>query len=187
MDRWNEIIEGLGNPFTIGRYTGLTPENERRRMRASPPAVLVTNFAMLEYLLERPIDSPLWEHGHDLGWIVLDEAHTYTGAVGIDVAMLIRRLKQRFGISRGKIRCIATSATLPITNREEVLKSMSNLLGEEVLDKSIFFGDYLNPRECLTTEEEYKIEPKNWDFYARLLEMVEAKRTLNEVLSLIHI
>ncbi|MCL6558103.1 MAG: DEAD/DEAH box helicase, partial [Firmicutes bacterium] len=46
-------------------------------------------------------------------FIVIDEAHTYSGAKGIEIAMLLRRLKDRVvGGQKGKIQCIATSATL---------------------------------------------------------------------------
>ena len=47
--------------------------------------------------------------------LVLDEAHTYTGAFGTEVAHLVRRLKERLGIGSGSpaFRGIATSASIP--------------------------------------------------------------------------
>ena len=91
---------------TFGRYTGDTPEeiddverppevvsNERytrREIRTTPPHVLLTNFAMLEYLMLRPRDSDIFT-GNRLQFIVLDEAHTYSGAQGIEIALLMRR------------------------------------------------------------------------------------------------
>ena len=123
--------------FTFGRYTGETPEDERdsRRnarqqldgrlpgelvlrseMRRSPPDILLTNFSMLEYLLLRPDDSQLFDDGSGATWrfCVLDEAHQYRGTKGIEMAMLLRRLKQRLtdgGLGR-RLQCIATSASL---------------------------------------------------------------------------
>src|SRR5690554_2588395 len=67
------------------------------------PQILITNYAMLEYLLLRPQDSPLFQSGR-WHFVVLDEAHTYAGAQGIEVAMLLRRLKQRLGKKRGEMR-----------------------------------------------------------------------------------
>ena len=46
--------------------------------------MLLTNFAMLEYLLLRPADADVFRHNR-LRFVVLDEAHTYQGAQGIDV------------------------------------------------------------------------------------------------------
>ena len=47
--------------------------------------------------------------------LVLDEAHTYTGAKGTEVAHLVRRLKERLGLQPGshQFRAIATSASIP--------------------------------------------------------------------------
>jgi ATP-dependent helicase YprA (DUF1998 family) len=87
----------------------------REEIRRSPPHILLTNYAMLEYLLLRPEDCFLFDGTTGAHWrfIVLDEAHTYDGAMGIEIAMLLRRLKERVVRSQqGKIRCIATSATL---------------------------------------------------------------------------
>jgi len=45
----------------------------------------------------RPADSPLFDNGQAQWWkfLVLDEAHQYRGSHGIEMAMLLRRLKQR--------------------------------------------------------------------------------------------
>jgi hypothetical protein len=87
----------------------------REDMQQGPPHILLTNYAMLEYLLLRPDDSTFFDGTHAKHWrfIVLDEAHTYNGAVGIELAMLLRRLADRVVQSeRGRLRCVATSATL---------------------------------------------------------------------------
>jgi hypothetical protein len=123
--------------FTFGRYTGETPENEtdsrrnarrhlddrkdgelvlRSEMRARPPDILLTNYSMLEYLLLRPDDSPLFDDGRGATWrfCVLDEAHQYRGTKGMEMAMLLRRLKQRLhdgGLGRD-LQYVATSASL---------------------------------------------------------------------------
>lgn len=123
--------------ITFGRYTGETEErtqpavekhrlmfhseplaNERvsrEQMREAPPHLLLTNYAMLEYLLLRPDDNVFFDGPHAQFWhfLVLDEAHTYSGAKGIEMAMLLRRLKDRVvDGEKGRLQCIATSATL---------------------------------------------------------------------------
>lgn len=124
--------------ITFGRYTGETEESEekaisnflntnpglkrlknellsRDEMRAKPPHILLTNYAMLEYLLLRPNDNTFFDglYANEWHFIVLDEAHTYTGAKGTELSMLIARLKERVMKNNSqRLQCVATSATL---------------------------------------------------------------------------
>ncbi|WP_281871952.1 DEAD/DEAH box helicase [Brachybacterium paraconglomeratum] len=67
--------------------------SSRHAIREDPPDILLTNYKMLDQLLLRPEDAPLWEaSATSLTYLVLDEFHTYDGAQGTDVAMLLRRL-----------------------------------------------------------------------------------------------
>jgi ATP-dependent helicase YprA (DUF1998 family) len=87
----------------------------REQIQATPPHILLTNYAMLEYLLLRPADSTLFDGptGNHWRFVVLDEAHVYNGAQGTEVAMLLRRVRDRVLKSeRGRLQCFATSATL---------------------------------------------------------------------------
>ncbi|GAA3749380.1 hypothetical protein HDA32_001144 [Spinactinospora alkalitolerans] len=122
--------------ITFGRYTGDTHERPDRareefrslhpdqpllenelisrvEMRKTPPHLLLTNYAMLEYLLLRPADLDLFEGEHAGHWrfIALDEAHVYDGAKAAEVAMLLRRLRDRVAPGTA-LQCIATSATV---------------------------------------------------------------------------
>ncbi|MDH6625674.1 Zn-finger nucleic acid-binding protein [Streptomyces sp. LBL] len=126
-DQAGRIGEYLARPelaqVTAGLYIGDRPDTDFRRvmtrreeMRLSPPDVLITNYKMLDLLLQRGEDRGLWE-GADPAYVVLDEFHTYDGAQGTDVAMLLRRLAAATGKSRpgrplGAICPVATSATL---------------------------------------------------------------------------
>ncbi len=122
--------------ITFGRYTGETRHSRREavevfeqqnpgqgllpnellsreEMQQRPPHFLLTNYAMLEYLLLRPLDMDLFEGDHAGHWqfIVVDEAHVYDGARGAELAMLLRRLVDRVESDR-PVQCIATSATV---------------------------------------------------------------------------
>ncbi|MGI8650162.1 MAG: DEAD/DEAH box helicase [Rubrobacter sp.] len=89
-------------------------------MQAAPPDILVTNYSMLEYMLLRPEEAAMFEKtrtwlassAENVITLVLDEAHSYSGTQGTEVAYLIRRLFERLGARPEQIRCIATSATL---------------------------------------------------------------------------
>jgi superfamily II DNA/RNA helicase len=163
LRRLEDIAIALANShpdfnMTFGRYVGDTPEKKaegenkfrlanpgkepvkgellsREEMRENPPHVLLTNYAMLEYLLLRPYDSPFFDGNNAKHWkyLVLDEAHIYNGASGIEMGMLIRRLKDRVSSEgKGHLRCIATSATLGNEDRDlpEVAKFAANLFDE---------------------------------------------------------
>jgi ATP-dependent helicase YprA (DUF1998 family) len=93
--------------------------DDRHALRDDPPDILLTNYKMLDFLLLRREDRPLWATtGPDtLRYVVLDEFHTYDGAQGTDVAMLMRRLGATLGTAvpgapLGAAAPVATSATL---------------------------------------------------------------------------
>ncbi|WP_167149584.1 DEAD/DEAH box helicase [Actinomyces sp. ZJ308] len=101
---------------------------DRYVIRDDPPDILLTNYKMLDQLLLRPEDRELWRaSAASLTYLVLDEFHTYDGAQGTDVAMLLRRLgltlrahlptddprQEAFAASPlGPVCPVATSATL---------------------------------------------------------------------------
>jgi ATP-dependent helicase YprA (DUF1998 family) len=91
----------------------------RHEVQEAPPDVLVTNYSMLEYMLMRPLERPIFDRTRE--WLdanrdetfllVLDEAHLYNGAAGAEVALLIRRLRKRLGIEASRLQVICTSAS----------------------------------------------------------------------------
>lgn len=91
----------------------------RHEVHEAPPDVLVTNYSMLEYMLMRPLERPIFdltrkwlEENHDEKLLlVIDEAHLYRGAAGAEVALLIRRLRMRLGIPPDRLQVICTSAS----------------------------------------------------------------------------
>ncbi len=83
----------------------------RAEIRQRRPRLLLTNYSQLEYLLLRDRDLDLFRSA-PLRFFVLDEVHTYTGAVGSEVACLLRRLRQVAGKSADEVLCIGSSATV---------------------------------------------------------------------------
>lgn len=155
--RLRELLRDMPQ-VTFGRYTGETPEkpdqnddglpNERKcrsEIRELPPHILLTNFAMLEYLLLRPRDSELFA-GNNLQFIVLDEAHTYNGAQGIEIAMLMRRLKNHLDDKKGNIKFILTSATIGDGEnaKQDVAKFASDLTGNHFDPQDVLSGETIN-------------------------------------------
>lgn len=123
--RLRALVDGAGLDLTFGLYTGdsdsVAPRlgdgpiegNEiatRSAMRRNPPDILLSNYKQLEFLLVRKDDRPLFTRA--LRYLVLDEIHTYRGALATEIACLLRRLKSRCGLEAGDLRCIGTSATV---------------------------------------------------------------------------
>ena len=107
---------GVPFPVRFAKYTGETPEALRNQLRHRPPPILLTNYVMGELLLVRPDDQSFLDRaGGGLRFLVFDELHTYRGRQGADVAMLIRRIKERCA-APGLV-CVGTSATM-VANRE---------------------------------------------------------------------
>ncbi len=115
--------------------------NHRDAIRSTPPHILITNFSMLEYLLERPVDSPIFQNSR-LRFLVLDEVHAYRGVQSTEIAFLIRRLKDRLQVN--KFTCAATSATLgkqeDPENMLKVRKFASDLFGEKFEEPNPIYG-----------------------------------------------
>ena len=120
-------------------------------MIASPPDVMVTNYSMLNVMLMRDIEEPLFTATRD--WLaseptnvftlVVDELHLYRGTQGAEVAMIVRNLLDRLGLEAdsSQLRCVATSASL--TDDEEGLGFLEQFFGVE---RSSFFVTAGSPR-----------------------------------------
>ena len=115
--QFEELDKFVGNvpgqrPVTFARYTGQEKKEERNRIAENPPDILLTNFMMLELLMTRQKDDDRRVIGNCAGlrFLVLDELHTYRGRQGADVALLVRRVRER--LRPENLLCIGTSATM---------------------------------------------------------------------------
>jgi ATP-dependent helicase YprA (DUF1998 family) len=131
----------------VRRYTGQENQEERQRIADNPPDILLTNFIMAELLLTRQdVDTKVIENARGLDFIVLDELHTYRDRQGADVAILVRRLRNRCTPEKAPI-CIGTSATMAsegsdAARAQAVAEVASRLFGthigpESVIDESL--------------------------------------------------
>jgi ATP-dependent helicase YprA (DUF1998 family) len=189
-DQVKRIREMLGNypDITFGRYTGETqsdpktaleryrrmegnapPVNElisRKQMQETPPNILLTNYAMLEYLLLRPEDHEIFNGAHSSDWsfIVADEAHTYDGAHGVEVSMLLRKLRERVD-SKRQIQTVGTTATIG-GNAQDKQKFAENFFGNDfqISDVEGELTDLITPsRETLAAGSWGPIAPSDWE------------------------
>ncbi|MBL9118175.1 MAG: DEAD/DEAH box helicase [Verrucomicrobiaceae bacterium] len=161
VDEMGKFLKNSGSDplLTIARYTGQESDSERQQIANNPPDILLTNFMMLELILTRfdpEVDLKVVQNCLGLEFLVLDELHTYRGRQGADVAMLVRRLRQRFQVKN--LVCIGTSATMSSKGtsddrRQTVSFVASQLFGtpvtqddviEETLERATDLGLDLN-------------------------------------------
>ncbi len=89
----------------------------------SPPDILITNYSMLNIMLMRDIEQPMFDATRD--WLaenpnhrlhlVVDELHSYRGTAGTEVSYILRLLLNRLGLTPDshQLRILATSASIP--------------------------------------------------------------------------
>lgn len=144
--------------ITFGLYNGNTPHKQtqaeadyrslngsvplpnelisREAMQNEPPHILITNYFMLEYMMLRPKDDAVFS-GANLRYIVLDEAHIYRGAIGMEMALLMRRLRARISKPDG-VQYILTSATLGDKDADaEIVEFAENLCSAKFKPENI--------------------------------------------------
>lgn len=142
----------------------------RSQWTDQPADILITNYAMLERLLLDPKMDGFFNRG-TWRYIVLDEAHSYDGAMGTEIAWLIRRLVQRVSENDRKERqFIATSATMgddcaakhfaaDLFNRpENEIELLKGRLAGEVDYPKVDLGRTQSLSDLVKGEEEHRRE-----------------------------
>lgn len=155
-------LQGVDAGIYVGdqntNVTKVTPDSlitDRETLRRNPPDILLTNYKMLDELLLRPADREIWRiSATSLQYLVLDEFHTYDGAQGTDVALLLRRLGLMLKANQpegflgeyadnplGRVTPVATSATLGgESDTGRVLEFAGTIFGEN-FDPDALIGE----------------------------------------------
>ncbi|MGA8080230.1 MAG: DEAD/DEAH box helicase [Candidatus Nitrosopolaris sp.] len=106
LPKISEFAESIG--IRVGIFDGDTPLSERNMVLSAAPEIIITNFDVLHYhLWHRTRFSYLLRTSQ---FLVVDEAHTYTGVFGANVHYIVKRLER---LCKNKLQIIAASATLP--------------------------------------------------------------------------
>lgn len=128
---------------------------DREELRLAPPDILLTNYKMLDQLLLRGEDRQMWrDSAASLRYLVLDEFHTYDGAQGSDVALLLRRLglvlaealpedeRAAFDTNPlGRIAPVATSATMGSEGDRDSILDFASLVFGTRFDSTSFISE----------------------------------------------
>ena len=174
--RLNEFCKATKLHFAV--YNGTTPEfhedgsneklsNEiatRDEIRDSKhlgtrPEILLTNPSMLEYILVRKKDQEmLQESAGKLRWIIIDEAHSYSGSAAVELAYQIKRILEAFDVKPGDVRFACTSATIgDDKGAESLAEFISTITGQPKEQIQIIGGNRLvKPLDEQSLMEELK-------------------------------
>lgn len=152
---------GFGGRIRFSLYNGTTRKSvpaydqarsptevlSRKGLWDHPPPILVTNSTMLEFMMIRADDKPIVDKSKGkLRWIVLDEAHTYLGSSAAEIALLLRRVMNGFGVDSRKVRFVATSATIGGAGAEENLRLyLADLAGVDPSRVEVIGGHRIMP------------------------------------------
>jgi DEAD/DEAH box helicase domain-containing protein len=105
---------GFEASVDVAAYTSQTAEQRRREIRASQPRILLMTPDMVSKSLLQYAHSP--DHWRwffsQVGYVALDEVHTYRGIFGSNVAMVLRRFNRLCRIHDSTPQYICCSATI---------------------------------------------------------------------------
>ncbi len=137
----------------------------RFEMQQFCPDILITNYSMLEYMLLRPREQKIWNDTRE--WLasnsenklmfVIDEAHMYRGSSGGEVALLIRRLFHKLGISRDRVQFILTTASMPNKSQQDIDSVMKFANELTASDTATRFCYLTGKREVIDGQLKYDI------------------------------
>jgi hypothetical protein len=172
-----KFLENLGDEgkkLTIARYTGQESPSEREALAQNPPDILLTNFMMLELILTRfeEVDCDVVDNCMGLDFLVLDELHTYRGRQGADVAVLVRRLRQRLQADR--LLCIGTSATMSSTGTPEDQKKTVAGVASKIFGTPVAETDVIDETLQRATNPALGLEAVKPLLRARLAQQIES-------------
>ncbi len=143
----------------------------RDQMQKTPPHILVTNYAMLEYMMLRPKDDLVFS-GAKLRFLVLDEAHIYRGATGMETSLLLKRLKARISNPTNVLH-ILTSATLGGKEADDDIVKFA----ETLCNASFSAEDIIRSQSVVPS---YDAEPAEVPL-AMFAELVDPQKPLNAI------
>lgn len=147
-----------GNTKYAGQYHSTDIEiASRTAIREHRPDLLLSNPSMLEYILVRDEDQPVMrpniaQNTSSLRWIVIDEAHTYTGSSAVELKYEIKRVIEAFGAKMEDIHFACTSATIG-SNPDDLKQFIHELTGQDIDRIHVIGGRrFVNPVDIGTVE-----------------------------------
>ena len=157
-------------PGEVGTRTDIRDINEEGKR----PQILLSNPSMLEYILVRQKDQVMLQQSYGkLRWIVIDEAHSYSGSSAVELAYQIKRILEAFGKKANEVQFACTSATIGDENSTVQLASfIATVTGQPVENIRIIGGKRL-VKKLDESRLEQQLNEKNMPPVERVLSLRE--------------
>lgn len=127
---------------------------DRFSMQENAPDIMITNYSMLNVILMRDMESPIFEDTRrwlqedrsHVFHLVIDELHSYRGTAGTEVAYLIRILLDRLGLTPDspQVQFLASSASME--ESQQTMDYLSEFFGVDRQTFSSAFSIISNPK-----------------------------------------
>jgi DEAD/DEAH box helicase domain-containing protein len=134
-------------------------------MQKYPPDIFITNYSMLNIMLMRKIEDPIFEktkmwlasNQNNKFQLIIDELHSYRGTAGTEIAYLLKIFLNRIGITPDspQLQILASSASLG--NEQESKNFLREFFGCSK-NFNIIKGDLIKP----TGKTDFNIDINNY-------------------------
>ncbi len=128
-DVWGEVQKGNLEEEVLYYFANIDGAEmwSRWDMQRTPPDVMITNYSMLNIMLMRGLEIPVFEETR--AWLektpgakfqlIVDELHAYRGTPGTEVAYILRLLYQRLGLDKrpDQLQILTTSASVEANDK----------------------------------------------------------------------
>lgn len=109
----------------------------RQDMQDQAPDILITNYSMLNIMLMRNIETPIFEQTkawlqsdpQNVFHIIIDELHTYRGTSGTEVAYILRILLDRLGLTPNSSQVQYLSSSASMEDNEQTREYVGQFFG----------------------------------------------------------
>lgn len=131
---------------------------DRLSMQATAPDILITNYSMLNIMLMRDIEAPIFEETkrwlaedkNNVFHLVIDELHTYRGTAGTEVAYLIRILLDRLGLTPDSSQVQFLSSSASMGENQHTVDFLCEFFGVSKYNYENVFRIFANDKEDTT-------------------------------------
>ena len=194
--RLSDYCKATGLHFAV--YNGDTPQHRQRgnnqvmpnevatreeirdnEHRGTRPEILLTNPSMLEYILVRKKDQQMIQESRGrLRWIIIDEAHSYSGSAAVELAFQIKRILNAFDVRPEDVRFACTSATIGGEDGARSLAEFISTITGQAVDRISVIGGNRLVRNLDEQQLERNLQERNLPAVDRVISL---RNKINDV------
>ncbi len=158
---------------------------DRQSMQKDAPDILITNYSMLNVMLMRDLEAPIFEQTkewlkeskNNVFHLIIDELHTYRGTAGTEVAYLIRVLLDRLGLTPDspQVQFLASSASM--SENEQTKEYICEFFGLNIDQFDSKFTILSNPKQSAVSKPDTALPIKELKRFAESILPEEERRS----------